>query len=118
MSKSTYVKGGLNGSVRQSVNTGNRANIADLRPAIDDRGLYIDADTQCELMGLIEQLFDQRVNIERDSSIDLPLTPVELRILDMIAKGQHTNRAALLRAAIHEAAALYFHKYRNNKQEK
>ena len=105
------------GSIRQSINVGNRANIADLRPTLDDKGLYIDADTQCELMGLIGRLFDQRVNIDRDRSIDLPLTDVELRILDIIARGQHTNRAALIRSALHDAAAKYFHKYHNNKQE-
>ena len=117
MAKSTYTRGGLNGSVRQSINTGNRADIADLRPEFSDQGLYIDADTQCELMQLIKQLFDQRVNAERDDIIEVPLTEVERSVLDIVCRGRRTNRAALIREALHSMAAQYFHKYKDTKEK-
>jgi hypothetical protein len=108
MSKRDILSAG--GSVRQSVKR--RTGIDDFRPDLEVQGLYIDEDTQKRLMGLIERLFEQRINIERDESIDLPLTQIELSILDIVASGRHTSRAALLREALHNMASKYFHKYR------
>ena len=80
------------GSVRQSVKR--RTGIDDFRPDLEVQGLYIDEDTQKRLMGLIERLFEQRINIERDESIDLPLTQVELSILDIQPQQPAPKQAA------------------------
>ena len=113
MSKRDILSAG--GSVRQSVNR--RNNIADFAPDTKAQGLYIDADVQQQLMHLIERLFDQKVNANRSQEITIPLTDIELDILDIVCKGRHTNRAALMREFIHNQAGKYHHKYRNMNNE-
>ena len=115
MSNLTKKVGLAAGSVKRAVDIGRKANIADFKTILDDRSLYISSDVQQELMGLIERLFDQRVNIERDQEITIPVTDIEKQIIDIICTGQYTNRGALFRGVLHDAAGRYHHKYKNER---
>ena len=115
MSKREILAAG--GSVRNRQPLTQRGDLADLRPVLPVRGLFADVDTHKRLMTLIERLFTQKINADRDQVVDLPLTDTELSILDIIAKGLHTSSAALMREALYDVAGKYHHKYRGINDE-